>query len=85
MWIFLGAKYYQLAYMSALLASALMEGLWDYDVYKLYEIEQTLLMRIFLSAKYYQPAYMSALLASALMEGLWDMVYINCMKLNKSH
>ena len=40
MWIFLSAKYYELAYMSAMLASALMEGLWDYDVYNLYEIEQ---------------------------------------------
>ena len=71
--IFLSAKYYQLAYMSALLASALMEGLWDYDVYNLYETEQTLFMRIFLSAKYYQLAYMSAMLASALMNGLWNL------------
>ena len=41
-----------------------------YGVYKLYEIEQTLFMRIFLSAKSYQLAYMSAMLASALMNGL---------------
>ena len=53
-------------------ASALMEGLWDYGIYNLYETEQILLMRILLSAKYYQLAYMSAMLASALMDGLWD-------------
>ena len=43
MWIFLGAKYYQLAYTSAMLASALTEGLLYHDVYSLYKTVQILL------------------------------------------